>query len=74
LQRLGIAEAMKARTRLGDAGYVKAGMEKSFTAAALANNPNVAVGNAIKINDQYRVIFQFRGGNAHDVRIGDYHP
>ncbi len=28
---------------------------------------------SIRINDQYRVIFRFDGGSAHDVRIRDYH-
>ncbi len=28
---------------------------------------------SIRINDQYRVIFRFREGNAYDVQIVDYH-
>jgi proteic killer suppression protein len=28
---------------------------------------------SIRINDQYRVTFRFRDGNAHDVQIVDYH-
>ncbi len=28
---------------------------------------------SIRVNDQWRVIFQWRGGNAHEVRIVDYH-
>ena len=29
--------------------------------------------HAIRINDQYRVCFVWRNGNAHDVEITDYH-
>jgi len=29
--------------------------------------------HAIRINDQYRVVFQWVDGNAKDVRITDYH-
>ena len=29
--------------------------------------------HAIRINDQYRVCFIFREGNAHHVEIVDYH-
>lgn len=28
---------------------------------------------SIRINDQYRVCFAFRGGDAYDVEITDYH-
>lgn len=28
---------------------------------------------SIRINDQWRVIFRWQGGNAFDVRIVDYH-
>jgi proteic killer suppression protein len=28
---------------------------------------------SIRINDQYRVVFRFKDGNAHDVEIVDYH-
>ena len=28
---------------------------------------------SIRVNDQYRVIFQFRDGNAYDIDIVDYH-
>ena len=28
---------------------------------------------SIRINDQFRVIFKWKDGNAHDVRIKDYH-
>ena len=28
---------------------------------------------SLRINDQFRVIFRFRDGNAHDVMIIDYH-
>ena len=28
---------------------------------------------SIRINDQYRVVFRFEDGDAHDVRITDYH-
>lgn len=29
--------------------------------------------HSIRINDQFRVCFVWRDGNAHDVEIGDYH-
>ncbi len=29
--------------------------------------------HAIRVNDQYRVIFRFDGTDAHDVRCTDYH-
>ncbi len=29
--------------------------------------------HAIRINDQYRVCFVWRDGNAHEVEIADYH-
>ena len=29
--------------------------------------------HAIRVNDQYRVIFRFVGHDAHDVRCTDYH-
>lgn len=29
--------------------------------------------HAIRVNDQYRVIFRFEGTDAHDVRCTDYH-
>jgi toxin HigB-1 len=29
--------------------------------------------NSIRINQQYRVCFIFKGGNAYDVEIVDYH-
>jgi proteic killer suppression protein len=29
--------------------------------------------HSIRINDQWRVIFRWQGGNAFDVRIIDYH-
>jgi proteic killer suppression protein len=28
---------------------------------------------SIRINDQYRIVFRFSGGNAAEVRIADYH-
>ena len=28
---------------------------------------------SIRINDQFRVVFRFEDGNAHDVQIIDYH-
>ena len=28
---------------------------------------------SIRINEQYRIIFQFLGGNAHEVEVLDYH-
>ncbi len=29
--------------------------------------------HAIRINDQWRVVFRWDGGNAHDVAVVDYH-
>jgi len=29
--------------------------------------------DSIRVNDQYRIIFRFDGGNAHHIRCGDYH-
>ena len=29
--------------------------------------------HAIRVNDQYRVCFKWRDGDAHDVEITDYH-
>jgi proteic killer suppression protein len=29
--------------------------------------------NSIRINDQWRVVFRWEGGNAFDVQIVDYH-
>jgi proteic killer suppression protein len=29
--------------------------------------------HSIRVNDQWRVIFRWEGGNAHEVRIVDYH-
>ena len=29
--------------------------------------------HSIRINDQYRVVFVFRHGDAHDVQVLDYH-
>ncbi len=29
--------------------------------------------HSIRINDQFRVVFRFRDGNAHEVMIIDYH-
>ena len=29
--------------------------------------------HSIRINDQWRIVFRWRGGDAHDVRIADYH-
>lgn len=28
---------------------------------------------SIRINDQYRIVFEFRDGNAYEVEITDYH-
>lgn len=28
---------------------------------------------SIRVNDQYRLVFEFRDGNAYDVEIIDYH-
>jgi proteic killer suppression protein len=30
-------------------------------------------GNSIRINDQWRIIFRWESGDAHDVEIDDYH-
>ncbi len=29
---------------------------------------------SIRINDEWRIVFRFSGGNAEDVRVEDYHP
>ena len=29
--------------------------------------------HAIRVNDQYRIVFRFEGNDAHDVRRTDYH-
>lgn len=29
--------------------------------------------HSIRVNDQYRIIFKWQDGNAHEVRIVDYH-
>ena len=29
--------------------------------------------HSIRINDQWRIVFQWEGGDAHDVRVVDYH-
>jgi proteic killer suppression protein len=29
--------------------------------------------HAIRVNDQYRIVFRFEGHDAHDVRCTDYH-
>lgn len=29
--------------------------------------------HAIRVNDQYRIVFRFEGQDAHDVRCTDYH-
>jgi proteic killer suppression protein len=29
--------------------------------------------HSIRINDQYRICFEWRDGDAHDVEIADYH-
>ncbi len=28
---------------------------------------------SIRINDQYRIVFRFKDGDAYDVRVTDYH-
>jgi proteic killer suppression protein len=28
---------------------------------------------SVRINDQWRIVFRFAGGNAEDVRVEDYH-
>jgi proteic killer suppression protein len=29
--------------------------------------------HAVRVNDQYRIVFRFEGGDAFDVRCTDYH-
>jgi len=29
--------------------------------------------HSIRVNDQWRIIFRWSGGTAHDVRLADYH-
>lgn len=34
---------------------------------------NWAGRHGIRINDQFRIIFRWKDGNAHEVRVADYH-
>ncbi len=34
---------------------------------------NLAGKHSIRINDQFRIIFRWKDGNAYEVRITDYH-
>jgi proteic killer suppression protein len=34
---------------------------------------DLASRHAIRVNDQYRVVFRFEGHDAYDVRCADYH-
>ena len=34
---------------------------------------NLAGRHSIRINDQFRIVFHWNDGNAHEVRIADYH-
>lgn len=34
---------------------------------------NLAGRHSIRINDQFRIVFHWKEGNAHEVRITDYH-
>jgi proteic killer suppression protein len=34
---------------------------------------NLSAMHSIRINDQWRLVFRWRGGNAFEVRIVDYH-
>jgi proteic killer suppression protein len=38
---------------------------------ALAGDPDGQY--AVRVNDQYRIVFRFEGGDAFDVRCTDYH-
>ena len=38
---------------------------------ALAND--LAGYHAVRVNDEYRVVFRFKGDDAYDVRCTDYH-
>ena len=29
--------------------------------------------HAVRVNDQYRIVFRFQGGDAFDIRCTDYH-
>ncbi|MGO9125837.1 MAG: type II toxin-antitoxin system RelE/ParE family toxin [Terriglobales bacterium] len=64
-------------------GFIKLGI---LNAAVTLQNLRVPPGNhlealhgdregkhSVRINDQYRVCFVWRGGNAFDVEIVDYH-
>ena len=42
------------------------------------NRPHALAGNlrgfhAVRVNDQYRIVFRFEGADAFDVRCTDYH-
>jgi len=59
-------DILHAATRLGDLAGVP------------GNNLEQLIGNwkgfhSIRINDQYRVCFRWKDGNAHEVQIVDYH-
>ena len=34
---------------------------------------NLTGRHSIRINDQFRIVFRWKDGNAHEVRITDYH-
>ena len=34
---------------------------------------NLAGKHSIRVNDQFRVVFRWKDGNAHEVRMTDYH-
>ena len=34
---------------------------------------NLAGKHSIRINDQFRIVFRWKDGNAHEVQIKDYH-
>ena len=34
---------------------------------------NLAGKHSIRVNDQFRIVFRWKDGNAHEVRITDYH-
>jgi proteic killer suppression protein len=57
---------------------VNAAADLSFLAVPPANRLEALKGDqkgrySIRINDQYRVTFRFERGDAHEVRVEDYH-
>ena len=46
---------------------------KEYACSAEALKGNLRGFHSIRINDQWRLIFRWSGGQSHDVQIVDYH-